>query len=245
MGVRFLVAAFLICSPGIARAQVSGKFYLEKSVYALGEPIFVYFQATNNGTKAETIYSADPNSDCSAFHASVSNDRPGPSCSRGISCPSSSIVLQPGQNHVERILLNLAHKLDSPGEYSVKVQVARNLVYGSKILAASSTLYFRIDQNAVEAGVLHPWFDQLQSTDPLKRIEAARALASVAPPSSEGTILMFADDLELWRSALHRLNPPRSMADTAAMAELLKKTDPDTFEHWQAAEYLARNQCGR
>jgi len=243
MGIRFLFAACLICSSGIAQSQVDGEFYLEKPAYALGEPIFVYFRATNTGTKAEKLYSVDPNSDCSAFHISVSNDRPRPSCPRGISCLSSSIILQPSQKHIERILLNLTHKLDSPGEYSVTVEVAQKFAYGSKLLAAPSTLYFRVDQNAADAKVFQPWIDQLRSGYLLKRIEAARALASVAPPSLEETLLTFANDAELRRFAplaFHRLNTQRSMA---AMAELVRKTEPGTFEHWQAAAYLANDRC--
>jgi hypothetical protein len=243
MVARIAVAACLICWSGIVAAQVSGEFHLEKPVYAMGEPIFVYFQVVNNGLKAERLYSADPNSDCSAFRIAVSNDAPGPSCARAISCLSSSIVLAPGEKHVDHILLNLAHKIDLPGEYSVNAEVRSRYLRGSNIMWEPTTLHFKVDQNAAQREVFQPLRDQLRSGDLLKRIEAARALASVAPSFLEGTLLAFADDPYIKKFApvaLHRLNTPKSMA---ALAQLRDKTEPGTFEHWQAATYLDHDEC--
>jgi hypothetical protein len=66
MVLRFAVAGLLIFWYGSAGAQVAAEFYLDKTSYAIGEPIFVYFQAVNEGLEARRLYSADPNSDCSA-----------------------------------------------------------------------------------------------------------------------------------------------------------------------------------
>jgi hypothetical protein len=238
------VAACFVCWSGIVAAQVSGEFYLEKQVYARGEPIFVYFQTVNKGPNAGKLYSADPNGDCSAFHLTVSNDTPGPSCPRMISCLSGAIVLRPGEKHVERVLLNLAHKMDSPGEYTVKAEfVGRNGRSFSNITAEPATLRFRVDQHVAQREVFEPLLDQLRSGDLNKRTEAARALASVAPPFLENTLLTFVDDAHLKpfaALALYRLNTPRSMA---ALAQLRDKTAPGTFEHWQAVAYLANDKC--
>ena len=237
------VAACFICWPGIVAAQVAGEFYLEKQVYARGEPVFVYFQAVNKGLTAEKLYSADPNGDCSAFYITVSNDRPRPSCPRAISCMSGAIVLRPGEKHVERVLLNLGHKLDSPGEYMVKAELAGRYGLGSSITAEPATLHFRVDQHVAQREVFQPLLDQLQSGDLIKRIEAARALASVAPPFLEDTLLTFADDPHLRTFAalaFYRLNTPKSMT---ALAQLRDKTAPGTFEHWQADAYLSHDEC--
>jgi hypothetical protein len=243
---RFFLAACLMCWCGIAAGQVSGEFYLEKPVYARGEPIFVYFQAVNNGPTTERLYSADPNSPfCSAFQTVISTDPPRSSraCGGGISCLSSSVELLPGERHVERVLLNLQHKLDAPGMYSVQVmRRAHNSLNGDR-LEVHATLDFRVDRHVAQSAVFQPWLDQLRSTDQLKRIEAARALASVAPRSLENTLLTFGDDPLLRQFAplaFHRLNTPRSMA---AMAELLQKTNPGSFEYWQASAYLSHDPC--
>ncbi len=98
MGNRQLLAV-VVCLSAISSAQVSGKFYLEKQNYALGEPIFVKFEVRNDGTEATRLYSADPNGDCTAFSVKVSSDKPPStfSCGRGISCMSSD-----GQTHARR-----------------------------------------------------------------------------------------------------------------------------------------------
>jgi hypothetical protein len=55
-----LAATFLMGWSGLAAGQLSGQFYLEKSTFAPGEPIFLYFQVVNNGPQAESLDSADP-----------------------------------------------------------------------------------------------------------------------------------------------------------------------------------------
>lgn len=240
-----------MCCSVIGVGQTSGRFYLEKPVYARGEPIFVYFQVVNDGSKAETFDSVDPYSPCSGYQFSVSSDRPHPSCGpsgpRGISisCGVSSVVLLPGEKRIERVLLNFGHKVDTPGQYTV--QAARGGLFPREFkdtLEVHSALHFQVSENAAKAKVFQRWVDQLRSTDGTKRLEAARTLASLAPPSLEDTLLTFAGDPWIQQFAplaLHRLNTPRSMA---ALAEFLAKTEPGTWEHQKAADYLARDQCG-
>jgi|SRR5579859_7736189 len=194
---RLLLAALLIACSGVGTAQIAAEFYLEKTNYATGEPIFVYFRVTNESRQPARLYSADPNSDCSAFHVTFSDDRTVPSvgqCTRMISCLSGSIGLHPNEKHVERILLNLAHDVSYPGDYSVKAEVANDFAYGSTIQVKTATLRFQVDPRPVQPEVLQPLVDQLRSNDILKRIEAGRALASVAPPFLESTLLRFAAD---------------------------------------------------
>ena len=234
----------LIFWSGIGTAQVAAEFYLEKANYAIGEPIFVYFQAVNEGTRPLRLYSADPNSDCSAFHITVSNDRPAPSCAaRAVSCGSSSIALQPNEKHVERILLNLAHNVSSAGEYSVKAEVATAFAYGSIITLKPAALHFQVDPHLAKPEILQPLLDQLRSGNRIERMEGARALASAAPLSLEDTLLKFADNLEFRKFAplaLHRLNTQKSMK---ALKDLLDKPDLDTFEFFQTRGYLAHDEC--
>jgi len=245
----------LTCCPSIAVGQLSGHFYLEKSTFATGEPVFLYFQVVNDGPKGENFHSADPYSFCSGYEVSVSGDpHATSSCAGGFagSCLSSSAVLLPGQKHVERLLLNFDHEINAPGDYSV--QAARHLshvIVGvdfysattvKAVLEVHTTLYFRVDQEAAKTPqAFQDWVDQLHSVDPIKRSEAARTLASVAPRSLEDTLLAFADNSDLRQFAplaFHRLNTPRSMA---AMAELLRKTEPGTYEHMKSADYLAQS----
>jgi hypothetical protein len=234
---------------------MSGEFYLEKSTFARGEPIFLYFQVVNDGPKGENLHSADPYSLCSGYQISVSTDPSiTSSCALagvGGSCASSYALLPPGKKRIERVLLNIDHKVDAPGDYSV--EALRNLPHASVdanyftdatkgTLQTHTTLYFRVDQNATQdARAFQPWLDQLHSVDPVKRHEAALTLASVAPRYLEDTLLAFADIPEFRPFAplaFHRLNTPRSLA---AMAQLLRKTEAGAPEHMQSADYLAES----
>ncbi|MGD0211771.1 MAG: HEAT repeat domain-containing protein [Terriglobales bacterium] len=254
MGIRWLVVVCL-CWSAIAAGQTSGRFYTEKDSYALGEPIFVYFQVVNNGPKPETLQFGDPYSiqpGCSPYRINVSRDRPfeprpNLSCpARGLSvvCGSYKAVLQPGEVHVDRILLNLSHKVDAAGMYTLQAAYGvpfSGLPEGTPEI--HSTLDFLVEEKPPDKKLFQPWVDQLRSTDRLKRAEAARILASVAPRSLEDIILTFADDP--WISqyaplAFHRLNAPRSLE---ALKALMTNPDASRWEQRKAADYLANDQC--
>ena len=43
-----------------AIGQINGRFYLEKTVFASGEPVFLYFEVSNSGPEVHGIVRADP-----------------------------------------------------------------------------------------------------------------------------------------------------------------------------------------
>jgi uncharacterized protein YciI len=59
--------AVLLCWPAIAAGQVSGRFFLEKKTFAPGEPVFLYFETTNNAADAQDVAHADPYAFCSGY----------------------------------------------------------------------------------------------------------------------------------------------------------------------------------
>jgi hypothetical protein len=124
--MRCLVATFVIVWSGVAAGQLSGNFYLEKSTFAPGEPIFLYFEVVNEGPQPENIHSADPYSFCSGYQIKVSSDPEAtsscPPFGVGGSCLSSSAKLPSGKSRIERFLLNFDHKVDEPGPYSVEAE---------------------------------------------------------------------------------------------------------------------------
>ena len=227
---------------------------MEKSTFAPGEPVFLYFEVTNDGPKSVNLLQADPYSFCSGYQVSVSSDPGlrslcGPGGIAG-SCLSSKVALQPGKKRIERILLNFEHNISAPSDYEVDAvrhfdHLGTDVDYfkaTKDTLEVRTKLNFRVDQNTESNPMaFQPWVNQLKSTDPEKRREAARTLASVAPPSLENTLLTFADNPEIRQFAplaFYRLNTPRSMA---AMADLLRKAEPGTFEHIKSADYLAES----
>jgi hypothetical protein len=123
-------AAFRVCFATLALsasvvAQASGNFYLDKSTFAPGEPIFLHFQATNNGPKSVNMEQADPYTFCAGYQVKVSSDPadPGPhsSCIVGIAgdCLSSAMTIHPAESKNESILLNFEHDLSKPGDYDL------------------------------------------------------------------------------------------------------------------------------
>jgi len=250
--VRLILATLLISSAANASAQLSGRFYLDKSTFAAGEPVFLYFEVTNDGTEPVNIFQADPYSFCSGYQVKLhSGSESNTSCSPyGVagSCLSSDTLLPAGKKYVQRLLLNFEHDLNSPGEYSVEVSRAlpsasAKLEYyeaPKDTLEVRDTLHFAVDSNAtLESKTLQPWVEQLQSRDASKRREAARTLAGIAPPQLDDTLLTFADVAEFRQFAplaFHRLNTSRSIA---ALASLVKQAQPGSNEHSESAQYLA------
>jgi hypothetical protein len=246
------VAAMFLLWPTALLGQVTGRFYLEKDSYALGEPVFLYFETTNSGTNAQNIYSADPYSFCSGYSIHAPSDLPQNSTCwpmvSGGSCLSSDQTLQPAKTLTERILLNYEHKIDSAGQYEIEVEKSLSFApadedfysTSKKTLEVRTRLTFRVDDSVEWGGAaLEPWAEQLHSSDPAKRREAGRTLASLAPKSLESVLLSFADNAELreWAPlAFHRLNTPASLA---ALARMLDTTEPGTYEHLKAADFLA------
>lgn len=239
-----------------AMAQIAGNFYLDKSVFAPGEPVVLHFQVTNNGSRSVNILQADPYTFCSGYEITVSPNSAGstgqPSCPKGFAgdCLSSDTLLRPGASKTEDILLNYEHDVSTPGDY--EVEAIRNLPYADarvkyfqgpkENLGVRTKLYFLIDRNSIaDPASLQTFVDQLHAESPEKRREAARTLASLAPPALENVLIAFTDNPEVRQFAplaFHRLNTPRSMA---AMAELLTKTQPGTYEHMTSADYLAQS----
>jgi hypothetical protein len=247
--MRCLLAT-LICSPTLAAGQISGQLYLEKSSFAQGEPVFLYFEVVNTGPRPENFYQADPYSFCAGYEITVNGPKPRktgcePWGSAG-SCISSDRPLAPGETRVERRLLNFDHELNQTGDYTVeavrrvpKIDASTRMRDRTQQLEFHSTLYFHVEETPASEESFQPWINQLKSGDQTTRYGAARVLASLAPHSLEDVILNLAASQQLsdlGPLALHRLNTARSMA---AMADLLRKSEFGSSESMWSDQYLA------
>lgn len=251
MKFRLLLAGLSLLWSISAAAQLTGEFYLQKTSFARWEPVFLYYRLTNNGGDSVTVASTlDPSQPgCSGHLITVSSDPiRTPSCPHlgGLSCnyngpPSQPRLLRPGESYIERFLLNFDHEINIPGDYWVE---AKHSGLGNRTVGVVQTmLNFRVEENTIVPSELQPWLEGLKSTDRSKRFEAARTLASIAPPSLEETLLGFINNPEFRgyaALAFHRLNTPRSMD---AMAKLMQ--GPVTNEQMEAAHYLAQTDNQR
>jgi len=231
-----------------AAAQATGHFYLEKQIFARGEPVFLYYKITNRSTKVIGVNRSDPEQPmCWGVDIKVSSDPPSTTAACSI-LPDSwcvmngqfgdAVPLSPGESTVERFLLNLHHQIVAPGSYWVEASQSGRL--GDAAISAHRRLSFRIDASALfPRSRLQPWVDQLGSSDDDQRLEAARVLASVASTSVEDVLLTFAHDPLLKRYAplaLYRLNTQLSRV---ALAEMVRNSASGSHESLDAARYLA------
>ena len=245
MKFRMLLACLSLLCSASAVGQLRGQFYLEKTSFARWEPVFLYYRLTNSGQTPVTVFSSvhTEQPGCSGHWITVSSDPvPTPSCplmgSQGcvVNGPlSQPRLLRPGESYIERFLLNFDHEINTPGDYWVE---AKHSGLGNRTEGdAHAKLNFRVEEDTIAPNQLQPWLDGLRSDDRSRRSEAARTLASIAPPSLEGTLLGFINNPEFRiyaALAFHHLNSPRSMD---AMAELIE--GPVTNEQMEAAHYLA------
>ena len=254
-------AALLLPIPCIA--QVTGTFSLDKPIFAPGEPVFLNLTLSNLGNEAQEVVMADPYSFCSRYKIQISHGgSPHVACSQsyGGSCASGAITLAPHGSHTERILLNspnnsqgdLNPPVSLPGDYTV--DALRTIDYAP--LAPDAQRFDHPNHTEVHQNFdLHvdgtlqaspslyaPFVQQLASTDDGLRREAARTLATLAPPALEPLLLTFATskDYVLQQFAPQALATLATERSLAALAKMLTRTEPGTYNSGIAADYLGK-----
>ena len=249
--------------PSVSIAQVTGTFSVEKSVFAPGEPVFLNLTLSNQGTEPEEAVTSDPYSFCSGYKIQISRQgSPHIACSQGYggSCMSGAITLAPHGSHTERILLNYPNNsqgdlnppVSLPGDYTV--DALRSIGYAP--LSPNSHLFespshtevhqvfdVHVDGTLeVSPSVYAPFVQQLASKDDQVRRDAARTLATLAPPALEPLLLTFATskDYVLKQFAPLALANLSTKASLSALAEMLAHSEAGTYESMSAAEYLGK-----
>ena len=252
-----------VLAPSLCPAQVTGTFSLEKSTFAPGEPVFLTLTLHNEGKDSAEVHTADPYSFCSGYKIHITRDAaPEPACFQGYggSCMSGALSLGPGASHTERLLLNyrnnsqgdLGAPVSLPGDYTV--DASRDIAYAplgsnSRVYTAPDhsvvhqTFHLKVD-NALELSptVYAPYIRPLDSKDDQVRREAARTLATLAPPALEPLLLTFATskDYVLKQFAPLALANLATKTSLSALAQMLLDTEPGTYEYMTAAEKLGQ-----
>jgi hypothetical protein len=252
-----------VLAPSLCPAQVTGTFSLEKSTFAPGEPVLLTLTLHNEGKDSAEVHTADPYSFCSGYKIHITRDAaPEPACFQGYggSCMSGALSLGPGASHTERLLLNyrnnsqgeLGAPVSLPGDYTV--DASRDIAYAplgsnSSVYTAPDhsvvhqTFHLKVD-NALELSptVYAPYIRPLDSKDDQVRREAARTLATLAPPALEPLLLTFATskDYVLKQFAPLALANLATKTSLSALAQMLLYTEPGTYEYMTAAEKLGQ-----
>jgi hypothetical protein len=75
VNIRLVFASLCVFSSIPSAAQVKGEFYLEKSMFVLGEPEFLYLKLVNQGPNTVEIFTSDPEQPlCSGNSITVVSD---------------------------------------------------------------------------------------------------------------------------------------------------------------------------
>jgi hypothetical protein len=227
------------------------------------QPVFLSFTLHNEGQEMEEVSTAYPYSFCSGFTIHITRDAVRqPACFQGFAnrrCFSKAISLAPGASHTEPILQNYRHDSKGdlgapagvPGDYTI--DASREIGYAkpgdSNFFTApdhSEThqlFHLRVD-DALELSptVYAPYIQQLTSNDVQLRREAARTLATLAPPALEPLLLTFATskDPGLREFAPLALATLATKASLAALAQMLLASTPGTYEFMTAANDLGK-----
>ncbi len=248
----------LMFVPCVCPAQVTGTFSMEKAVFAPGEPVYLSLMLHNGGKESEDVVTADPYSFCSGYRIRITRDStPAAACFRasGGSCMSSKVSLAPGASRTERILLNNQGEsrgevyvpVKEPGSYNVEASYTRTSpesTFGALTQAdVQKTFHLRVDENLTVAPVVYSALvQQLASSDVMTKQEAARTLATLAPPALEPILLTFATskDYLIKQFAPLALANLNTKASLAALAEMLVQNKPGSYEFSMAASLLGK-----
>jgi hypothetical protein len=237
-----------------AFAQLQGRFSLEKEQFKVGEPVYLHFDLINQGKEPVQFLQGNRYSHCGGYSIEVSNAPPlqHSSCAHGFaaSCPAAMQIVAPGETRHETLLLNYEHDLSKSWDYDIhaiwtasyaqKTEGFRNLSGGQQIKVEEHLRVRLIDANGEN---LEPLFQSyiagLTSQDEEHRMEAARVIGSLAPPSLEDTVVSMLD-IPAARSfallGLKKLNTPHSRE---VLAGIVEATSGYSYEKQQIITYLA------
>lgn len=236
-------------------AQLQGRLYLDKESYLVGEPVYLYFDLTNQGAEPLEIIIGNSYSLCGGYQIEVSSDPSTEfsSCSPvgfAGSCAAGGRIIAPGETYRDKVLLNYEHSLTKPQTYDIRA--SRTLHYGFPGAAlesrnfgvqikAEALFHIRIGDASDEslAPIFQPYLADLNSKDSERQSEAARVIGSLAPSFLEATILSMLDSPVTRPFAimgLRHLNTPRSRE---ALASIVQTTSGYSYEKDQAIKYLS------
>ena len=252
-GLFAMLLGFFLTST--ASAQLEGRLYLDKDEYQVGEPVYLRFDLTNNGTEPMQGVTGSSYSFCGGYRIEISSDPSADlsSCSIlgfGWSCAGGAWAIAPGETRHDKVLLNYEHDLSKAGIYSVRA--SRTLNYGSPAAALAdlnsgvqlkteSVFHIVVEDGNPEnlIGTFQPYVADLQSKDEERQREAAMVIGTLAPPFLEDTILSMLDSPVTRPFALTGLRHLNTSRSREALAKIVEDTSGYSYGKEQAIKYLS------
>jgi hypothetical protein len=242
--VILIIATIFALVPVNASAQLDGSFYLSKTKYLAGEPVFLLFTVTNIGNQPVRVHTADPLSFCGGYKFDLKGARDreangcGPVGAFG-SCVSGGATLKPGEARTDRILLNARYDLRQPGRYPLHAtyRTINFAPLGADLAALKLNRNYQEFQNQLEI-VIEPtkpdevtpvfaqYVHQLDSSDLQTKLEAEKVIAYPAPAFLEATILRMLDTPTMQYYGVEGLRNLNTPSAPRALAKFVKNSPP-------------------
>ena len=228
-----LLTLTLLTAATISAHGIEARFSTDKTSYLVDEPLFVTLTVSN--TSSETIWidfkSPDAPTFCENFGIEVP-EAESPierACGYGGSCAGGLRKIPAGNSITIRRLLNREFRLRRPGTYAIRTHttiVARgqDLFDAPPVEQVEATDILRVQLQSSNASQLQaafqPYVEELNNADPMKRAEAASAIAEIAPPFLEDVLIEMtnSDHASAAVEALRKANTIKTREALASIA---------------------------
>ena len=240
-GLALWLGAILFVLAPQASGQVTGRVYLEKETYGVGEPLFFGVEIKNAGTVPIQLFPKMPGQQLGNF--SFSMQRAGNS---GASCDAVWNLLQDsadpynlpaGATYTYKWPLDFWYRIERTGIYKVAISgyilSTSQQAAGQQVQFSSDLQLNVVSGNPVDVGqVLQKFQADLQSPDFDVQHNALDVLSTTAPSYFHDEIFRLARDqdpfiVEHAVGALERINTPEAHALLAEIITTRKGDDPD------------------
>jgi hypothetical protein len=242
----------LLTAATLSAQDVESRFTTDKTIYLVGEPVFVTLTVSNRGNNSVWIDFRSPDLAkllCDDFALEVPGAESAQEqwgCGIAGSCARGFREILPGKSLSLRQLTNWQFRLQ-PGVYAIRAYTAvavhaQNLFDSPQIAEfdVADTLTVKVQRGPEShlRAAFQPFVAELDSPDLMKRSEAAGAIIALAPPFLEDVLVALTKSNYAYTSieALRKADTPKTREALAQIA-----TDPgDSMLRIEAARNLGR-----
>ena len=229
-----LLLLALLSATTLSARQVEARFTTNKANYGIGEPIIVILVVSNNGSSPIWVDFKPPDLPllCHDFAVEIPEASPAGLWGCGIagSCGRSFREIPAGGNIARRQLLDAEFSFNEDGIYTLHARTAigvhnQNLFSSPEIdrLEVSDTLKVNLHRSSESQlrASFQPYVEELKSSEPEKRSEAAGAIATLAPAFLEDVLIELAKT-DYAYAAIEALRKANTLKTREALAEIAR-----------------------
>ena len=237
-----LVLLLMLGVSNLPAQGIDAHFTVDKSIHFAGEPVFIALTVSNKGDKPVWVDFKSP--DMPLFCHDFALEVPGAEsaaknwgCGFAGSCGRGLREVPPGKSISLQQLLNGEFRLDRLGPYLIQahtvIEVHDQNLFDSpevKHLEVSDTLTVNL-QSSSESQLIaafQPFVEELDSSDDVKRSEAANAITQLAPPFLEDVLIQLTKSSYAY-AAIVALRKANTLKTRIALAQLATSSGDSTL----------------